>query len=198
MKQARQEQDVRSIDSGQMALRLGDGLYQVPVDGMTVDRIVLRPSADRFPGRDPPADTSGEVEASHTGTTLGPLDSSSSSASRAGSAPRYGQRSAELAEVVGCDGEQDQSALRGERTGTQANAGDRRDWLNAPGPTSPGVDDQAVVGPDVVGFPLTLDEAQHPMLGSAWRAARTVRSTAWPMRRAARLTSRSQIIQLRL
>jgi hypothetical protein len=62
VEEAGQQQDVGPIHLSEMPLRLRDGLHQVPVDCMTVDRIVLGPSADRLPGRDPPADTAREVE----------------------------------------------------------------------------------------------------------------------------------------
>ena len=50
VEEAGQQQDVRPLDPGEVLLHLGDRLDQMPVDGMTVDWIVLWPGADRLPG----------------------------------------------------------------------------------------------------------------------------------------------------
>ena len=101
--------------------------------------------------------------ASQTGITLEPADSISSSASRAASGHGVGSGCAQLAKVVGRDRGEHQAALRRERSGPQA---DERiaGICVAAQPDLTGVDDQPVIGLDVVGPALPLDEAQHPAL----------------------------------
>src|SRR4029450_6203685 len=62
VEKAGQQQDVGPIDTSQVRLRLGHRLQQVPVNGVSMDGIVLRSSADRLPGRDPSAYASGKVK----------------------------------------------------------------------------------------------------------------------------------------
>ena len=57
-----QEQQIGTVDPGQMLLHLGDGLHRVPVDGVLVDRVVLRPRPDRVPAGDPAGDTARQVQ----------------------------------------------------------------------------------------------------------------------------------------
>src|SRR5215203_1788043 len=68
-----------------------------------------------------------------------------------------------LAEVVSRNGGEDQPALRRQRPGAEANEG----IAGAGGAAQsdlPGGDDQAVVGLDVAGFALPLDETEHATL----------------------------------
>ncbi len=62
VQQAGQQQEVGSLDLGQVLSHLGGALHRMPVDRVPVDRIVLRLGADPAPVRDPPHDAAGEVE----------------------------------------------------------------------------------------------------------------------------------------
>ena len=184
-----QQQQVGSLDLGQVPLHLGDGLHRVPVDGVAVHRVVLRPGADRAQQGIQRTMQPARSSASQTGSRPAPLDSISSSASRASSgqgAGRAGACSPRLSAVTGDSTRPRWAASAPARSPISGSlgAGQSAERHLAV------VDDQPVVGLDVLGPALPPDEAQHPALRHAPRAARAVRSTACPIRRAARLTSR--------
>ena len=138
VEQAGQQQQVGPLDLGQVPLRLGDGLHRVPVDGVPVDRVVLRAGPDRLPRRGSSARCSRPGRAPpRPGSGPGPPTACSSSASRASSGHGVGQRGRMLAEVLGGDGGEDQPALGGERPGAQPESAGRRVGAVGPGPPRP-------------------------------------------------------------
>ena len=163
MEEAGKQQDVRPLDPGQVLLYLSDRLDQMPIDGMTVDRIVLWPGADRLPGRNPSADAACEIEGLPYRDDVGARGQQLQQGIACRVRPWCRQRTPQLAEVVSGDGGEEQSALRRERSRLQADK-----WIAgiccAAQPDFTGVDDQPVISLNVVGLALALDEAQHPML----------------------------------
>ena len=121
VEEAGQQQEVGPIDPGQVTLRLGHGLHQCRSTvcrwtGLCCGRARIG-SQDGIQRLMQPA----RSRASQTGSSLGPVDSISSSASRACLGPRRRQRGCLLAEVVGGHRGEHQPALRGQRAGPQAN-----------------------------------------------------------------------------
>ena len=94
VEQRGQQQQVGPLDLGQVPLGLDDGLHRVPVDGEPVHGVVLRPGPDRLPARDPADDAAGQVQRLPDRHQPLPLDSISSSASRASAGQGTGRAGA--------------------------------------------------------------------------------------------------------
>ncbi len=175
VEQAAEQQDVGSVDLGEVTLRLRDGLHRVPVDGEGVDGVVLRSRPDRFPGRDPAAGAAGEIERLPHRNQVGSARQHLQQGVPRRGRPRRRQSGGVGPQVVGGDRRQHQAPLGGESPRAQA---DQR--IVGPGRSAqahlPLVHDQSVVGLDVLGPALPPDEAQHPALGDrlAGRTGRQV------------------------
>ena len=134
VEEAGQQQDVGPINTSQVTLCLGHCLHQVPVHRVSMDRIVLRPSADRLPRGIHLLMHPARSRASQTGTTLArwpacPATPPGRPQATASVAP------APAAEVVSRHGGEDQPRCApAPRLGGQR--GDRWGWSSA-SPTSP-------------------------------------------------------------
>ena len=190
VQQGGQQQDVGPVDLGQMALRLDHRLYRVPVDGVEVDRVVLRPGPDRHPSR------ASSGRCSRPGRAPPRPGSDSRRRTTSPAAPRGPRRATVWAGPAHADPGCPPSRGRGPgRAGRPARrpADPTRGSLGLvvrPRATSPWWMIRPCSAWMYSGRRSRLTKLSTRRCGMACRAARAVRSTACPIRRAARLTSR--------
>ncbi len=112
----------RPINPSEVTLCLCHGLHQVPVHGVSMDRIVLRSSANRLPRRNPSADAAGEVERLPDRLDIGPGGTACPATLSARLRPRRRQRL--VPARLGCQPLRERGPARAAQRGPQP--GDQR------------------------------------------------------------------------